>query len=305
MHPRNRDRDGYNFEALTASSPELARFVIPHPAGGATIKFADPAAVTALNRALLAHHYGMQQWSLPAGYLCPAVPGRADYVHHLADLLGGPDGRAPRGASTRIWDIGVGANCVYPIIGAAEYGWDFVGSDIDPTALAAAERLRTANPSLARHLSLRGQPDPLKIFAGVAQPTETFAACLCNPPYHASPEHAAAGTQRKLRNLGAKKTGGPILNFGGQGHELWGPGGELGFVFRLIAESAERPELCQWFTTLVSKSASLLPIYRRLKSARPVTVRTIPMGQGQKQSRIVAWTFQASPPPRIPFKTAP
>lgn len=87
LHPRNRHRGRYDFPALLRAHPPLARFVAPHPVEGETVNFADPAAVLALNRALLAHHYGFDRFELPAGALCPPVPGRADYLHHLADLL--------------------------------------------------------------------------------------------------------------------------------------------------------------------------------------------------------------------------
>ena len=40
-----------------------------------------------LNRAILMHHYGVKSWDIPAGYLCPPIPGRADYIHSVADLL--------------------------------------------------------------------------------------------------------------------------------------------------------------------------------------------------------------------------
>ena len=96
LHPRNRDLAGYDFAALAAASPGLARYLITTPAGtpgttkptaGTSIDFANPAAVKAFNRALLVHHYGISGWDIPAGYLCPPIPGRADYIHHVADLL--------------------------------------------------------------------------------------------------------------------------------------------------------------------------------------------------------------------------
>ena len=48
----------------------------------------------------------------------------------------------------------------------------------------------------------------------------------------------------------------------------------------------------KWFTTLVSKAGNLHLIYKALDKVRPLDVKTIEMGQGQKTSRIVAWTFQ-------------
>src|SRR5207302_9947853 len=78
LHPRSRQGARYEFPALIRSSPELARFVRLSPAGADTIDFGDPAAVTALNRALLKFHYGIAAWEVPPGYLCPPIPGRAD-----------------------------------------------------------------------------------------------------------------------------------------------------------------------------------------------------------------------------------
>lgn len=191
-----------------------------------------------------------------------------------------------------VLDVGVGANCVYPIVGVIEYGWHFVGSDIDPAALAWAKKLATTNRALAGRITFRLQRSPLAIFEGVAKRGEAFAASLCNPPFHGSAAEAAAGTLRKLKNLSGRKVARAVLNFGGRGHELWCPGGESGFVRRMIAESARRPELCRWFTTLVSKRESLPMIEHALKAANARDVRLIDLAHGQKKSRIVAWTFR-------------
>ena len=297
LHPRNRWRTGYDFAALAAVEPRLAAHLRRNPAGAPTIDFADPAAVRALNRALLRRDYGLDGWSLPPGYLCPPIPGRADYVHQVADLLAGDPaagGAVPRGAAVRVWDLGVGASCVYPIIGYYEYGWSFVGSECAAAALRSAAAIRAANPGLAGAVELRRQPDPQQVFRGVAQPGERFAALMCNPPFHASPAAAAAGTVRKMRQLAGRtlpRATAPRLNFGGRNHELVCAGGELGFIYRLIAESAECPTLCGWFTCLVVKSEHLPSLTEALRRVRARTVRVVPMAQGQKRSRFLAWQF--------------
>ncbi|MEO6004136.1 MAG: 23S rRNA (adenine(1618)-N(6))-methyltransferase RlmF [Opitutus sp.] len=289
-HPRNRHINGYDFDVLIRHSPELRAFTEPHPCGGTTVNFSNPAAVKALNRALLIAYYGIIDWDIPHGFLCPPIPSRADYIHHLADLLGVAAPVINRTASIRILDIGVGANCVYPIIGVAEYGWNFVGSEIDPSALAWAQKLVRSNPVLTSKVELRLQRSAHHIFQGVVEDSERFDACMCNPPFHDSPAEAAAGTLRKLKNLGIRSDN-PALNFGGKSTELWCDGGETGFVRRMIAQSADQPKRCGWFTTLVSKRSSLPEIQRALNAARPVDVRILPMAQGQKQSRVVAWSF--------------
>ena len=290
-HPRNRHRARYDFPALIKSSPELARFIVPHPLGGDTIDFFDPVAVTTLNRALLRHDYGLTWWDIPPGYLCPPIPGRADYIHHAADLLG-----ENKNASVTVLDIGTGANCIYPIIGVREYGWRFVATDIDPVAIQSAKKIVAANPVLAGRIECRLQTSPSDILNGVVRAEERFDLTVCNPPFHASAKEAAEGTVRKLRNLGSGDGGKiekPVLNFGGQNHELWCPGGESAFVRRMIAQSVPLGDRCRWFTTLVSKRGSLPAIYYALKVAQATDVRTIAMSQGQKNSRLVAWTFRS------------
>lgn len=293
LHPRNRFRGGYDFGRLIECCPPLGAFVAPNGYGCDSIDFANPEAVRALNQALLKHAYGLR-WDIPAGHLCPPIPGRADYLHHLADLLaGGDEPAAPGARPVVVLDIGVGANCIYPLIGASEYGWRFVGSDIDAVALHWARKLVAANPAVAGRIECRMQPSPRQCFKGVVKPGEFFDLSMCNPPFHASADEAAAGTRRKRENLGGRKAAAPVLNFGGRAGELWCPGGELGFVRRMIAQSAELPARCGWFTTLVSKSAHLPRLHQALCEAGVAEVKTIEMAQGQKKSRILAWTFLA------------
>jgi 23S rRNA (adenine1618-N6)-methyltransferase len=318
MHPRNRHRDGYDLPRLIAAHPPLAAFVRPTGHGHDSVDFADPAAVLALNRALLLADYGLAAWDLPPGYLCPPVPGRADYVHHLADLLAADHaGQSPRGDATVILDLGTGANAIYPLLGRALYGWRFVATEIDRAALASAERNLAATPALAAGFDLRRQTDATAVLRHIVRPSDRFAATMCNPPFHPSAAAAAAGTARKVRNLAAAPlasahsrgpaakppTGRPApsanpsaspappRNFAGRPHELWCPGGELAFIRRLIRESAEFPQAARWFTTLVSRRENLPPLLAALRAVRPTAVREIAMDQGQKRTRLLAWTF--------------
>ncbi len=292
LHPRNLFKGGYDFEALRAVTPRLAPFVGPNAYGDLSIDYANPHAVKALNQALLAHAYGLDRWDIPPGYLCPPVPGRSDYLHYLADLLAAGDASTiPRGASVRVLDIGTGANCIYPLVGAREYGWSFVGTEIDPMALRWARKNIAAHPTVADLIEGRAQRSPSDSLFGVMSEGERFDLTMCNPPFHASAADAAAGTRRKQRNLSGRRTSAVALNFGGQARELWCPGGELAFVRRMIKQSAALPERCRWFTTLVSKSAHLPLLQRSLREVQATEVKIIDMAQGQKKSRILAWTF--------------
>lgn len=293
LHPRNRHRGRYDFAQLTATSPELAAYVRPTAHGEPGVDFADPAAVKALNRALLRQFYGIDNWDVPAGYLTPPIPGRADYLHYLADLLAEDNaGAVPRGRQIRVLDVGVGANCIYPIIGHHEYGWRFVGTEVDATAVRVARQIVAANRPLSGAVDIRLQPAASDVFSGVVKPSEHFDLTMCNPPFHASAAEAAAGSQRKTRNLGTGRgpTAAP-LNFGGQPHELWTPGGEATFLWRMAEESALLRSNAYWFTALVSKKETLPGLYKTLQKLGAAEVRTVPMSQGQKVSRFVAWTF--------------
>ncbi|NOT18195.1 MAG: 23S rRNA (adenine(1618)-N(6))-methyltransferase RlmF [Sulfuriferula sp.] len=291
FHPRNRHQGHYDFPQLMQAEPALATFVHPNVQGINSVDFTNPAAVRVLNRALLQAQYGINAWDIPTDYLCPAVPGRADYLHYLADLLASANtGKIPKNIIAL--DIGTGANCIYPLLGHSEYGWQFVATDTNAAALANVKNILDYNPALAPHISLRLQADMHAIFEHIIHHDEWFDVTLCNPPFHASLAEANAGTQRKWRNLDKKRQQKSFtLNFGGLGAELYCDGGELGFIRRMITESASLSTHCYWFTTLVSKSANLIPIYAALKHAGVQQHHTINMAQGAKQSRFVAWTF--------------
>lgn len=299
LHSRNKYQGKYDFSELKAVCPDLVPFVIKNKLDADSINFFDPLAVKMLNKALLKSQYGIDFWNIPEGFLCPPVPGRADYIHHIADLLGKPIGRnkdkekieIPRGPEVRCLDIGVGANCIYPLIGAKEYGWSFVGTDIDPEALAAAEEIVQKNDFPKGQIELRLQHSTTRFFKGIIQGGEKFDITICNPPFHGSYDEMMAATTRKLRNLKKGKVPHPVQNFGGQKKELWCKGGEIGFVKAMIAESRQFPYMVKWFTTLISKQSNLRAVYKALKTVGVKEVVTIPMGQGQKQSRIVAWRF--------------
>lgn len=295
LHPRNRHQGHYDFALLLQHCPALAAHLITTPAGQRSIDFSDPGAVRRLNQALLAAQYGIAHWEIPPGYLCPPVPGRADYLHGLADLLAsGNSGEIPHGPAVRVLDIGTGASAIYPLLGNADYGWRFLGVDIDAAALASAERIITANPGLADAIELRHQPHPQHIFTGLLRSEERFELSLCNPPFHASAAEARAGSQRKWQNLGkpAAARGAPRLNFGGQHNELIHPDGESGFLRRMIEESRAVASQVLWFSSLVSKAALLPGLRRQLQSVSTTEVRVVNMAQGSKRSRFVAWTFQ-------------
>jgi len=292
LHPRNKNKEKYNLPALIAEIPALKHHIIPNRLGEDSITFSNPKAVKLLNKALLSHYYGIKSWDFPDENLCPPIPGRADYIHYMADILSENNyGKIPKGDKINCLDIGVGANCIYPIIGVTEYNWNFIGSDIDQISILAAQHIIDSNPALFEKVQLKLQTNPRSIFKGIISGEDQIDLIISNPPFHSSVEDAQKGTQRKIKNLSGKKEKSPQRNFAGISNELIYEGGERQFIQNMITESKLFSRNCFWFSTLVSKQSNLKGIHKSLKSAEAKYVKTIPMGTGNKSSRIVAWTF--------------
>ena len=291
LHLRNKHRSRYDFDQLITICPELKQYVSINQFKIETIDFTNPQAVKLLNQALLIQFYNIQHWDIPANYLCPPIPGRVDYIHYIADVLSLSNGGSiPKGKSVTVLDIGVGANCIYPLLGHQEYAWQFIGSEIDPIAFKVAKQIVESN-SFSNYIEIRHQTNASYIFKGIVKPTELIDITVCNPPFHSSAAEASEGSHKKWKNLGHKKTNKPVLNFGGHTNELWCKGGEVAFITKMIEESFLLKDQCLWFTSLVSKSDNLSAIYSALKKVGAISVKTINMSQGNKISRFVAWTF--------------
>ena len=292
LHLRNFHNDRYDFNALIKTNPDLQEFVKPNKYGDLSIDFANPQAVISLNKALLAYFYGIKNYAIPNGYLCPPIPGRADYVHHIADLLAKTNGnKIPKGKTVRGLDIGVGANCIYPIIGTSVYSWSFTGSDIDKISIQSAQNIIDSNESLKDNITVKLQENQKNIFKGIINKDDKFHFTLCNPPFHKSLEDTLAGNKRKIQNLTKQDNAKNALNFGGKNNELWCEGGEVAFIKKMIKESFEFSKNCLWFTTLVSRKENLDFIYDALEDIEVMEYKTIDMAHGQKISRVIAWTF--------------
>jgi 23S rRNA (adenine1618-N6)-methyltransferase len=304
LHPRNPHQGRYDFDKLIKALPELEKHAITNPSGEATINFSDADAVLTLNKALLAHHYNIKYWDLPKGYLCPPIPGRADYIHQVADLLNnnnsGSENKKPH-----VLDIGTGASLIYPIIGSQSYGWYFTATDIDPVSINTAKAICEINPNLKKLVTVKQQKNPKNIFKGIIGEHDYFDITVCNPPFHGSMQDVLDANNRKQsklqKNRARRNPNGQAnkfadaknnLNFGGQNAELWTEGGEFSFISRMINESVGYAQQVNWFTTLVSRAENLKPLDALLRKVGARQIKTINMPHGQKASRILAWRFK-------------
>ncbi len=266
--------------------PELEPFVYENNYQNKTIDFAQPEAIKALNKALLLKYYNIKFWDFPDANLCPPIPGRVDYIHHIADVLK----ESGINNSINVLDIGTGATCIYPLLGNAEYGWNFTGTDIDKVSLKNAQDIIDKN-RLNASIKLRLQKDSAHILEGIILDTDVFSISICNPPFYKSEQEALEATSKKLKGLN-KEGQKHVRNFSGKSNELWYKGGEKAFIHNYLYESSLFKDQCKWFTTLVSKKDLVKGMYSSLNKLGASEIKIINMEQGNKISRIVAWTFQ-------------
>ena len=282
LHPKNKHKSGYDFPLLVKQNQALQSFVSKNKYGNLSVDFSDPRAVKELNRSLLKSHYQIEFWDFPDENLCPPIPGRVDYIHHLADLLNFSDIQG----DVKILDIGTGATCIYPLLGNASYGWKFTGTDVDSTSLVAAQKIIDKN-QLNDQIELRFQSDKQHILKNILQEKDRFAATMCNPPFYKSAAEAKGANARKSRNLGNNA----VRNFAGNNNELWYVGGEKAFLHNYLYESSLYPEQSKWFTSLVSKKENVESLQKSAEKLKAKAFKVIPMHQGNKVTRIVAWQF--------------
>lgn len=285
MHKNSYHNTKYNFDELVKKYDALKEHVFINDYQTQTIDFSNPLAVKALNTALLATHYDIKFWEFPDQNLCPPIPSRADYMHHLADLLR----RNKLQSTVHILDIGTGATAVYPLLGHSIYKWHFVGTDVDKNSLQIAQNIIEKN-NITAAIELRLQPDYQHILKGVIKSTDRFTASVCNPPFYKSQADALEATKTKLKGLG--KGGDKVVrNFSGTPTELCYAGGEKAFLHNYLYESSQYKQQCFWFTSLVSNVNHVESMRASLKKLGATQFEVLDMIQGNKMSRIVAWSF--------------
>lgn len=380
MHPRNKYAENPpDFSFLASKYPTFNQYVFLTPNGKARIDWTDFNANRELTRVLLMHDFGIQWW-IPDGQLCPTVPNRTNYIHWIQDLLTSCPSPWRSSVDDLTWgfDIGTGANCIYPLLGAALQGWHFIGTDVTDTALEWARWNVQQNPHLAGLISIRSVKDfehqldkkinedkrdgecnlmcggakpleggvsrvatsngeateleaspignacsqefpvqnevilafqrsektgmvqeidgdegssiinenleevshsgheSLPVLAGVVGDKEKFDFCMCNPPFFETMEEAGAN---------------PHTSCGGTWAEMVYPGGEEGFITRIIEDSTQLKEQMHWFTTMVGRKVNLKVLILELRKKGVRMLRTTEFVQGRTCRWGLAWSF--------------
>ncbi len=275
----------YDFKNLSNFYPDLKNYVFVNDYQNETIDFSNPKAVKALNKAILFTDYDVKYWDFSDENLCPPIPSRAAHIHIIAELLESSKIKK----NIHLLDIGIGATCIYPLIGHSLFKWNFTATDIDEDSIKNAQEIIDKN-NLNKNIELRLQPSSFNIFKNIIQDNEQFSASICNPPFYESEEEADKANLKKLKGLGLN-TENTSRNFSGKSNELWVKGGELAFIKKYANESSLYKNQCFWFTILVSKKENIRKTKVILKKLNAFEVKAIPLKKGNKNTRIMAWTF--------------
>ncbi|CDH57335.1 duf890 domain-containing protein [Lichtheimia corymbifera JMRC:FSU:9682] len=260
------------FEELAEEYPSFRQFVRYDRKGRPCIEFKDPAAVRMLNWCLLKHHFSLDV-TFPQDRLCPPVPGRLAYIRWIEDIL--KETTPTSSEPVHGIDIGVGASCIYPLLGCARNPkWHFLGTEIDEASFNYAKENVEWN-QLQDRISLRLNGNPSRIF--MLEDTRKYAFCMCNPPFYESKEEVDEGLENKELEPSSICTGST--------NEMITPGGELQFIGQIIKESLE------WYTSLIGLKKTIKPITQQLKANNITNYVVTSFCQGKTTRWAIAWSF--------------
>ncbi|XP_058191215.1 uncharacterized protein LOC131308320 isoform X3 [Rhododendron vialii] len=331
IHPRNKYSDNPpDFAQLASLYPSFEPFVFFSRDGRPRIDWTDFNATRELTRVLLLHDHSLNWW-IPDGQLCPTVPNRSNYIHWIEDLLSSEiitnthpkgDGEVVRG-----FDIGTGANCIYPLLGASLLGWSFVGSDVTDVALEWAERNVKNNPHISGLIEIRkvesGKMTSYGEESCEGQLVDSGSNTLTHEIEARNPEPDFLLPLELHSNVNKSYHGPPVLNgivrdgeefdfcmcnppffesmeeaglnpktsCGGTLEEMVCPGGEEAFISRIIQDSFELKQSIRWYTSMVGRKSNMKILMSKLREVGVTVVKTTEFVQGQTCRWGLAWSF--------------
>ncbi|XP_066520169.1 RNA N6-adenosine-methyltransferase mettl16 [Hoplias malabaricus] len=278
MHPRNRYKDKPpDFAYLASKYPDFQKHVQTNLAGRAMLNFKDPEAVRALTCTLLKEDFGLTI-EIPLERLIPTVPLRLNYIHWVEDLTGG------QGSPRRGIDIGTGASCIYPLLGASMNGWYFLATEVDDICYNYAKKNVEQN-NLADLIKVVKVPQKTLLMDALKEESIVYDFCMCNPPFFANQLEAKGVNSRNSRRPPPSS-----INTGGV-TEIMAEGGELEFVKRIIHDSLQLKRSLRWYSCMLGKKCSLAPLKEELRKHGVPRVTHTEFCQGRTMRWALAWSF--------------
>ncbi|XP_016311130.1 methyltransferase-like protein 16 [Sinocyclocheilus anshuiensis] len=290
MHPRNRYKDKPpDFVYLASKHPEFQKHVQTTLTGRVMLNFKDPEAVRALTCTLLKEDFGLTI-EIPLERLIPTVPLRLNYIHWVEDLIGG-QGNPRRGI-----DIGTGASCIYPLLGATMNGWFFLATEVDDICFNYAKKNVEQN-HLAELIKVVKVPQKTLLMDALKDESIVYDFCMCNPPFFANQLEAKGVNSRNSRRPPPSS-----INTGGV-TEIMAEGGELEFVKRRQNTYNNITQRIRWYSCMLGKKCSLAPLKDELRKQGVLKVTHTEFCQGRTMRWALAWSFYDDVPvPSPPCK---
>ncbi|KAF1992469.1 hypothetical protein K402DRAFT_443207 [Aulographum hederae CBS 113979] len=268
-----------DFKKLALKDLELAKFVSVN----GSIDFRDPDALTALTKALLKRDFGIII-DLPPDRLCPPVPIRYHYIRWIQDLLDTTssdfdDYFDPNRQVVGV-DIGTGASAIYPLLGlSSRANWRFIATEIDEKSAEYAQKNVFAN-GLSTRCHVMSVYDSSPVI-----PDMKADFTMCNPPFYDSRAEMDVHRDAKEKRPSAICTGADT--------EMVCPGGDAGFILRMVEESVLLGDRYQWYTSMFGKWSSVQVVVEDLKK-RGVTNWAVGVlkTSGRTMRWVVGWSFR-------------
>ncbi|XP_063300059.1 RNA N6-adenosine-methyltransferase METTL16 [Pelobates fuscus] len=283
MHPRNRYKDKPpDFAYLSSKYPEFKQYITVSLAGKPSLNFKDPGAVRALTCTLLKEDFGLTI-DIPLERLIPTVPLRLNYIHWVEDLINYHD--SDKTVLRRGIDIGTGASCIYPLLGATLNGWYFLATEVDDICFNYAKKNVEQN-NLADLIKVVKVPQKTLLMDALKEESEIiYDFCMCNPPFFANQLEAKGVNSRNPHRPPPSS-----VNTGGI-TEIMAEGGELEFVKRIIHDSLQLKKRLRWYSCMLGKKCSLAPLKEELRIHGVPKVAYTEFYQGRTMRWALAWSF--------------
>ncbi|KAH0293948.1 hypothetical protein M436DRAFT_71468 [Aureobasidium namibiae CBS 147.97] len=270
-----------DFQALAMTDPDFAKF---YDDANGHVDFHDPKALQQLTKSVLKRDFDLKL-ELPDDRLCPPVPVRYNYVRWLQDLMDSTsDSEDPAIDNITGLDIGIGASCIYSLLACSSRpSWNMLGTDIDPQNFSHANKNIERNDIESRiRTKLNTAEDAL--ISPKAFDLDRLDFVMCNPPFYSSAEDLAISS--------AGKSGPPSAVCTGAEVEMICPGGDAGFVLRMVEESRELKDTVKWYTSMLGKLSSVHQVIDRLKEIGVTNWAVTLLRAGNKTRRwAVGWSF--------------
>lgn len=276
MHPRNIYKQPPNFKQLAIDFPEFRKYSTQDISGKVTIDFKNVEALRVLTCTLLKKDFGLSV-EIPANKLIPTVPLRLNYILWIEDLLN----LADRFHNIKGIDIGTGASCVYPLLGAKKNNWSMVATEIDDESIKYARENVIRNNLESLITVVKVSKDSL--LSGVEG---DFDFCMCNPPFFSNVQELQPGF--KARKLDRPR---PKNAFCASVDEVVAKGGEVDYISKLIKESHVLGARIKIYSTMIGHKSSLPPLKKQLRDVGVVSFKQTEFCQGHTTRWGLAWTF--------------